>query len=61
MEESGGVLEVGVYEQDNRIVLDIIDMGIGISDEDMEKIFHLTIPPREQGDRTRFKGFQIHI
>lgn len=39
MEESGGVLEVGVYEQDNRIVLDIIDMGIGISDEDMEKIF----------------------
>ena len=39
MEETGGVLEVNLFEQSDTIVLEIIDTGIGISEDKLEKIF----------------------
>ncbi len=39
MDESGGILEVNLYEEDENMVLEIIDTGIGISKENLDKIF----------------------
>lgn len=39
MEETGGILEVNLYEQSDMIVLEIIDTGIGIPQDKFEKIF----------------------
>lgn len=39
MEETGGILEVNLFDISDKIVLEIIDTGIGISEEDLEKIY----------------------
>lgn len=39
MEETGGLLEVNLYEQANIVVVEIIDTGIGIPQDKFEKIF----------------------
>lgn len=39
MEETGGVLEVNLFEGQDELILEIIDTGIGISKSNLKKIF----------------------
>lgn len=39
MEETGGILEVNLFEKSEMIALEIIDTGVGISEDKLEKIF----------------------
>lgn len=39
MEERGGNLEINLFDQSDNIVLEIIDSGIGIPEDKLEKIF----------------------
>lgn len=39
MEETGGILEVNLFDKLDKIVLEIIDTGIGISEEGLERIY----------------------
>lgn len=39
MEETGGILEVNLFEQSDTVVLEIIDTGIGIAQDKFAKIF----------------------
>ena len=40
MEDIGGILEVKLFELGDRVRLEIIDTGTGISKDNLDKIFH---------------------
>lgn len=39
MEETGGVLELNLFDKSDTIILEIMDTGIGIPEENLDKIF----------------------
>lgn len=39
MEETGGILEINLFESFNTLILEICDTGVGIPEENLEKIF----------------------
>jgi signal transduction histidine kinase len=45
----GGKIEVFVKEKDNMIVLEFIDSGDGISDEDLDKVFEPLFTTKQKG------------
>lgn len=49
MEETGGILQIELYDDGNRIYLDIIDFGVGISRENMSRLFKETFTTKKNG------------
>lgn len=49
MEENGGSLSIRLYEVDNWVFIEIEDTGIGISPENLEKIFKVEFTTKVKG------------
>lgn len=49
MEGTGGTLQIDLHDDDNNIYLDIIDSGVGISKENLSKLFKETFTTKENG------------
>lgn len=49
MEETGGTLNLEIYNQDNMINIDIIDTGMGISKDNLERLFKETFTTKKKG------------
>ncbi|MDR7869434.1 MAG: ATP-binding protein [Tissierellaceae bacterium] len=57
MEENGGVLEINLFDQSDNIVLEIIDTGIGIPEEILDKIFDANFTTK--GDKGTGLGLKV--
>lgn len=49
MEENGGNLSIRLYDADNWVFMEIEDTGIGISPDNLEKIFKVEFTTKEKG------------
>lgn len=57
MDNSGGVLDISLYEREKYIILEVGDTGIGISPENIEKIFEPEFTTK--GDKGTGLGLMI--
>ena len=48
MEESGGVLNINLFDEQDMVVLEIIDTGVGIAEEDLDRIFEAYYTTKEK-------------
>ncbi len=49
MEEDGGKLSIKLYDIDNWVFIEVEDTGVGISPENLEKIFKVEFTTKEKG------------
>lgn len=49
MEETGGILSISTFLIDDHVLVKISDMGIGISEENMKKIFIEEFTTKDHG------------
>lgn len=57
MEKTGGVLDINLYENSNKLILEVQDTGVGIPKDNLEKIFMPEFTTK--GDRGTGLGLKI--